>query len=281
MPPDATHHADRPPDAHLLNDVIALARRAGDAVLRVYDGDIDVVAKADASPLTEADLAAHRLLADALGARPEGWPVVSEENERRPEPAGARATTFWLIDPLDGTKEFIGRNGEFTVNVALVRRGVPVLGVVHAPALGVTYAAAEGLGARREDADGARDIGTAAPDAAVRVVASRSHGSPETEAVIAALGELGPVERTAIGSSLKLCLVADGAAHYYPRLAPTMAWDTAAAHAVLREAGGEVLDDRGSPLRYPADATWRNPHFVALYAHDAPLPYAPAPAREP
>lgn len=273
----------RPTPPELRPWLIEQARRAGEAVMAVYAQAFEVEAKADASPLTEADMASHQLLRDALAARAAHWPVVSEEDGAGPDGAPPEPTgdTFWLVDPLDGTKEFVKRNGEFTVNVAMIESGRPVLGVVHAPALDVTYSAAEGEGAFRDDGDGERPIRTRGPDGnRIAVVASRSHGNPATDAFIETLASRYEVSRTSIGSSLKLCYVADGTAQYYPRLAPTMAWDTAAAHAVVAQAGGEVVDARRrEPLRYAptAEAGWRNPSFIVLYAPDAWVPEETSP----
>lgn len=291
-----------PPDlAALLDEAAALARSAGRAILDVYDdpASFDATAKADGSPLTRADLAAHRVLEDGLRELTPDLPVLSEESAEVPYDRRSGWTRFWLVDPLDGTKEFLKRNGEFTVNVALIDvaspgaatngagmptdgAGTPVAGVVHVPVTGVTYGGARGRGAWREDAQGRTAIGTAdPPDGAVRVVASRSHGSPETEAFIDRLEwRFGAVERTSSGSSLKLCRIAEGAAHYYPRLAPTMEWDTAAAQAVVEGAGGAVWRFGGrTPLRY-AKRDLRNPHFLAAFAPDAPLPGADDPGTD-
>lgn len=267
----------------LRDDVLELTRRAGAAILEVYATDFDVTAKADRSPLTAADMASHRILTEGLSALTPDVPVLSEESE-----AVARSTRhtwhrFWLVDPLDGTKEFVARNGEFTVNVALIEGGVPVLGVVHAPVLGVSYAGTahrKGQAAsawRYDDTGAAHPIRTEAPPRdAVRVVASRSHSNPATEAFVDALrARFGDVTMTSRGSALKICLVAEGAAHYYPRLGPTMEWDTAAAHAVLSAAGGALVRvDDHAPLRYNKDDL-TNPHFLALHHADAFLPGTP------
>ena len=267
-------------DPHLRDAVLDLVRRAGAAILEVYATDFEVEAKADRSPLTAADMASHRILVDGLAELTPDVPVLSEES-RAIDPEVRRAWhRFWLVDPLDGTKEFVARNGEFTVNVALVEGGVPVLGVVHAPVLGVSYAGVTHVRghpatAWRFDEQGtAQPIRTAAPaESGVRVVASRSHANAATAAFVDGLrSHFGAVEATSRGSALKICLVAEGAAHYYPRLGPTMEWDTAAAHAVLVAAGGALLraDDR-TPLRYnKPDLT--NPDFLAVHHADAYLP---------
>ena len=252
----------QPPDAwpSLLRAALEAAFAAGEAILAVYRSVIAVDFKADRSPLTEADRAAHRAIASRL--RETELPLLSEEGAQVPPAERARWRTLWLVDPLDGTKEFIKRNGEFTVNVALVREGSPVLGVVYAPVPRDLYVGVAGVGAFRApgiaaagaaslaQACGGGRIGApltplaAAPlaDGPLRVVASRSHGSAETDAFIAELGRGSgrAVETVSRGSSLKLCMIAAGEAHLYPRLAPTMEWDTAAAQAVVTAAGGYV-----------------------------------------
>ena len=229
---------------------------AGDAIRACEErDDCDPRAKADGSLLTAADLAAHRILRDALQSLDARVPIVSEEDR---EPAVCAAPRFWLVDPLDGTREFVAGNGQYTVNVALVENGESVLGVVHAPALGVTYAAVRGRGATRLDAAGERAIRVASHVEPLVVVASRSHAGEQLGVF---LGRLPPHEVVGIGSSLKICLVADGTAHLYPRLGPTMWWDTAAAHAIAREAGAALTTLAGDELRYDG-ASLRNPSFV-------------------
>jgi 3'(2'), 5'-bisphosphate nucleotidase len=257
--------------AALLERVAQITRDAGRVIMDIYATDFAVRGKDDASPVTEADERAERLILPALAALAPGVPIVAEE-----EVAAGRIPAvgdrFWLVDPLDGTKEFVGRNGEFTVNIALIEQGVPVLGVVFAPALGARgrlFAGAadtDGAIAWVEDDAGRRPIRCrAVPPAGPTVVASRSHGDAAAlEAFLAAHLQGRPVASLAnAGSSLKLCLVAAGEADLYPRLGRTMEWDIAAGHAVLRAAGGEVrrVDD-GQPLRY-GKAGFENPHFWA------------------
>jgi len=248
--------------ADLLPAVLETVAAAGRAILEVYASDHAVEYKSDESPLTRADRAAHEILAARLAALDPAIPVLSEESEA----AHARAVRggwrqFWLVDPLDGTREFIGRNGEFTVNVALVRDHRPVLGVVAAPALGITYYAAEGMGAfRRSDVGEAEPIRVRAAADPLVVVGSRSHRGDSLDAVLA---RLGPHELRPMGSALKFCIVAEGAADFYPRLGPTSEWDTAAAQAVLEQAGGAVTTLDGRPLRYNERDTLLNPHFIA------------------
>jgi 3'(2'), 5'-bisphosphate nucleotidase len=250
--------------ALLLDKIVQLARTAGAEIMQVYRSeDFGATSKADNSPLTLADLAAHNCIVAGLGKLEPGYPILSEEDANIPYAERSKWTRFWLVDPLDGTREFIKRNGEFTVNIALVEHGVPVLGVVYAPVPDVCYYAARGNGAfvQRDD-QAAQPIKAAAhtAGAAIKVVASRSHSDVRTEAL---LNKLGEHECISMGSSLKLCLVAEAAAHFYPRLGPTMEWDTAAAHAVVNEAGGMVCDFAQQALRYNKEDL-HNPEFMVL-----------------
>ncbi|MBZ9540463.1 3'(2'),5'-bisphosphate nucleotidase CysQ [Modicisalibacter tunisiensis] len=248
--------------ADLLNHAERIALDAGRAIMAVYARGFTVEEKDDQSPLTEADQAAHDLIVAGLEALPDDIPVLSEEDVEGFPGSDSRGR-YWLVDPLDGTREFIKRNGEFTVNIALIEQGRPVLGVVVAPALGVSYLAAAGVGAFKVSQDGERRAirvsGAPAPGTPWRVVGSRSHPSAETTAW---LDRLGPHEMVAMGSSLKLCLVAEGAADVYPRLGPTCLWDTGAAQAVVEQAGGRVETLQGEPLRYANPEETHNPHFV-------------------
>jgi 3'(2'), 5'-bisphosphate nucleotidase len=243
----------------LLSKVVSIAEEAGIAVMEVYRRDFETVEKADKSPLTEADLASHRRIVEGLEALTPDIPILSEESKEISYEARSGWTLFWLVDPLDGTKEFIKKNGEFTVNIALIENGEAVLGVVHAPALGSTYAAARGVGATK---DGNPMSATEYKGGKLNVVASRSHSGKETEDLIERLrSEVGEVDLVSKGSSLKLCLVAEGAAHLYPRLGPTMEWDVAAAHAVVEGAGATLTDVDGNPFRYNKQ-NLLNPFFV-------------------
>lgn len=255
----------------LLDDVIELSIQAGNAILDVYNSEdgFSTAEKADSSPVTDADHAAHNLLLPALRQIDSSVPVLSEESSLPDFETRATWDTYWIIDPLDGTKEFIKRNGEFTVNIALIRNNVPVLGVVHVPVLGITYAGAEGIGAFRIDAGGESQLSTrkVSKDSSdpLTVVASRSHGSEAVENCMKSLGNVFPdIQRQSMGSSLKLCLVAAGEADLYPRLAPTSEWDTAAAQAVVEAAGGVVLDAELAPLRYNTKADILNPWFYVI-----------------
>ncbi|QTP58906.1 3'(2'),5'-bisphosphate nucleotidase CysQ [Billgrantia antri] len=248
--------------AELLDAVERIAQQAGEAIMRVYARDFSVEVKEDDSPLTEADKAAHEVIITALKALPGAIPILSEEDIAGfpgPDDKGR----YWLVDPLDGTKEFIKRNDEFTVNIALIEHGKPVLGVVVAPALKLTYLAAQGVGAFKVDANGKRTPIRAAgkPDAGARwrVMGSRSHASPDLAAWLDTLGEHDLVP---MGSSLKFCLIAEGRADVYPRLGPTCLWDTGAAQAVVEQAGGRVENLNGEALSYATPERHLNPHFV-------------------
>jgi 3'(2'), 5'-bisphosphate nucleotidase len=250
-------------DRELLEELGAIARRAGDAILDIYGRDFEVQHKDDASPLTEADLASHAVIRDALRSLDPDLPLLSEESAEIPYSERAGWGSYWLVDPLDGTKEFINRNGEFTVNIALVEDHAPVAGVVHVPVRGSTYAGAAGCGAWRRDGEGpAQAIGTRRPPADTPVVVgSRSHANPKLDQC---LRDIGPYEMASMGSSLKFCLVAEGAADLYPRLGPTSEWDTAAAQAVVQAAGGAVLGFDGAPLAYNRKAEYLNPWFLVV-----------------
>lgn len=244
-----------------LQTLCQLAYTAGQEVMAVYHGGGQTWHKDDASPLTEADLCADRVIRQGLERHFPGVFILSEESVSSGAHGGRR---FFLVDPLDGTKEFLKRNGEFTVNIALVQDGRPVVGVVLAPALGELFYAAQGLGACKCDAAGVvRHIATAPwqPGQPLRVMGSRSHGGDQLAAWLAKLDV--PHTFVAAGSSLKFCRIAEGQADMYPRFGPTSQWDTAAAQAVLEVAGGAVTDLQGQPLRYGLDRPVLNPEFVA------------------
>lgn len=246
---------------NLTKSVIKLAEEAGRAILQIYAGPINVTVKGDSSPLTQADQLAHSILTAGLSTLTPQLPVISEESSAEEQARRPELACYWLIDPLDGTKEFIQRNGEFTVNIALIEQGVSRFGVVHVPVSGNTYWGGADVGAWRKDGTGEQAIKVAKPAAGepLTVVGSRSHLNTETENF---LSSLGPYELVSVGSSLKFCLLAEGKAHIYPRLAPTCEWDTAAAQAVLEGAGGSVCALDGSPLRYSKPEIL-NPWFVA------------------
>ncbi|MFY0992613.1 3'(2'),5'-bisphosphate nucleotidase CysQ [Halomonas sp. C05BenzN] len=261
-----THFVTNELRDHLVEGVHA----AGREVLAIYERDFAVETKDDASPLTEADMASHHALVALLETCAPGVPILSEESGEIPYETRRGWQRYWLIDPLDGTKEFIKKNGEFTLNVALVEQGVPVFGIVHAPVLRTTWVGQVG-GAAFKLTNGnhaevrVRELPDPA-DAPWKVVGSRSHGAAEFEAFCA---ELPNHERVSMGSSIKLCLVAEGAADLYPRLAPTCEWDTAAAQAVVTAAGGEVLDATTlEPLRCNRQESVLNPWFIVCGQRD-------------
>lgn len=250
-------------DEDLLANLDRIAVAAGAEVMEVYAGDFASWAKDDASPVTEADLRADRLIRAALTEAYPGVPVVSEESLGEPDPA---ARIFFLVDPLDGTKEFLKRNGEFTVNIALIVDGRPMAGVVGAPALGAVYRGADGLGAMRRDASGEAALRVTAPAAGdpMRIIGSRSHAAAEMDDWLRRLEV--PYSFMAAGSSLKFCRIAEGYADVYPRFGPTSQWDTAAGQSVLEAAGGRVETLSGESLRYGLDRPMLNPSFVAYGA---------------
>lgn len=223
-----------------IKKIIAIAQHAGDAIIEIYTKEFEITYKDDSSPLTEADRAANEIITDGLNALPIKLPILSEEGKEIPYEERKEWDYFWMVDPLDGTKEFIKKNGEFTVNIALIHKETPVLGVVYAPALGDMYWAVQGKGAFKDGKRLPLHINER-PDQLLRVVASKSHLSPETQHYIDTLAKTTEViECVSKGSSLKLCMIAEGSADVYPRLAPTMEWDTAAADAILRETGGKT-----------------------------------------
>jgi len=245
----------------LLERIEHIAHEAGTAIMDIYKRDFAVETKADQSPLTEADQAANDIIVAGLKTLPGGIPILTEEAVDAFSGADSEGR-YWLVDPLDGTKEFIKRNGEFTVNIALIEQGRPIIGVVYAPALETTYLGGEGLGAFKTKPGEARQAITVSQHQAPgpwKVVSSRSHASPET---LEWLNQLGGYELIPMGSSLKICLVAEGAAHLYPRLGPTCLWDTAAAHAIVNAAGGAIKTPEGKTLSYANTSDKLNPWFI-------------------
>jgi 3'(2'), 5'-bisphosphate nucleotidase len=241
---------------------IALARDAGAAIMEVYAQDFDVESKSDASPLTAADMASHRIICAGLAALTPDIPVLSEESASIDWATRRRWSRYWLVDPLDGTREFVKKNGEFTVNIALIDGDASVLGVVYAPALNYMVHGERGVGAFVRD--GAEDVPLLTQQPApkpLRVAASRSHLDARTAA---ALEKMGAVEKIGMGSSLKFCRIAEGRMDVYPRFGPTSEWDTAAAQCVLEAAGGAVLTLDGNALRYNTKESLLNPDFIAL-----------------
>ena len=256
-----------------LPELIRIARAAGDAILHVYKSEIDVQRKLDNSPLTLADIAAHNIIEAGLQQLTPHIPQLSEESVAIPYAIRQEWRRYWLIDPLDGTREFIKRNGEFSVNIALVEQGRPVIGIVYAPVADELYYACCDSGAYKQ-------VGTAAPENiyarqwnanALVFAVSRSHGSPRLQGFLSQVaGNLSMPELISLGSSLKICRVAEGKADLFPRLGLTSEWDTAAAQCVLEEAGGRLTDLDGVPLRYNTKDSLLNPEFFACGAtlHD-------------
>ena len=244
-------------------EIRQISHRAGEAILNIYQQDFSVTQKKDDSPLTQADLASHTIICDALTELTPNIPLLSEESTEIDFSTRSAWSQYWLIDPLDGTREFVNRNGEFTVNIALIRDHAPVFGVVHVPVTGVTYTGIESLGANRRDAGQAPvHIHVRLPCASpIVVVGSRSHANPMLLNHLAAIGDY---ELVSMGSSLKFCLLAEGKADFYPRLGPTSEWDTAAAHAVVNAAGGQIIKLDGEPLQYNRKESLLNPEFLVI-----------------
>jgi 3'(2'), 5'-bisphosphate nucleotidase len=250
-----------------LEPVIAIAKAAGEAIMQVYATDFRVENKADNSPLTQADLAAHEVIVNALKHLTPHIPILSEESDAIDSKIRSRWQQYWLVDPLDGTREFVKRNGEFSVNIALIDEHKPILGVVYAPVNDLLYFATYGQGAYKLAAlNSSLKIHTKTLDLKQLTIAvSRSHRDQQVELFlqnIKANSGSAP-ELISIGSSLKICLVAEGVADVYPRLGPTFEWDTAAAHCILQEAGGDIVDISGRTLRYNTQCSLLNPFFFA------------------
>jgi 3'(2'), 5'-bisphosphate nucleotidase len=253
----------------LAEALVPIAGDAGAAIMAVYDGAFTVEHKQDNSPLTLADLESQRVIIEGLKRLTPDIPILSEESAQAPWSERRMWSDLWIVDPLDGTREFIKRNGEFTINIALVIEHEPVLGVVAAPAQGLLYWGAAGVGAFSRHRGAAESpIKVAPPAAPIRVVGSRSHVSPQTATY---LTRLGPHVMNGIGSSLKFCLVAEGNADLYPRFGPTSEWDTAAGQALLEAAGGHVTRLDGHRLRYNCRESLINGDFLA-FGHSSVLP---------
>ena len=249
--------------------VVDIAIAAGVAIMEIYSRDFAVEHKDDRSPLTAADLASHHLIVDGLRRLTPELPVLSEESASIAWEERRTWTRYWLVDPLDGTREFVKKNGEFTVNIALIENGETVFGVVYAPALEELHYGIRGVGAFVRDGDEDVPILSRKPASPpLRVAASRSHLDERTAAAMRRMGE---VESQGLGSSLKFCRIAEGRMDVYPRFGPTSEWDTAAAQCVLEAAGGAVLTLDGQPLRYNHKESLLNPDFIAL--GDAGLPW--------
>ncbi len=250
-------------EERLLSRIEELARQAGEAIMQVYNaGDFDVTFKKDdiSSPLTKADTEANEIITTGLKTLDPEIPILSEESAAAPYDERKSWKRFWLVDPLDGTKEFINKRDQFTVNIALIEYRKPVMGVVYAPALSTLYFGGHNVGGAFKISQGVYEKISVSnyQENTLKVVASLSHQSQELKDFI---DSIGPAECVSMGSSLKLCLVAEGAAHLYPRLGPTMEWDTAAAHAIVNCAGGTVTDLEGAPLSYNKE-NLLNPFFM-------------------
>jgi 3'(2'), 5'-bisphosphate nucleotidase len=250
-----------------IDPLVVLAEEAGQAILEVYETEFEVEVKDDQSPLTKADLASNAHIVAGLKVLAADIPIITEEGGLPDFEERGQWDRYWLIDPLDGTKEFVNRNGEFTVNIALIDKHVPVLGVVHVPVQQTTYVGCEGSGAQlRERGKDPRRIDVALEsESPVRVVGSRSHRGDSLNSFLENLGDF---EMHPMGSSLKFCRIAEGAADVYPRLGPTSEWDTAAAQAVVEQAGGQVIELDGKPLSYNKKANILNPHFLVIGPQD-------------
>ena len=254
-----------------LTILLKIIREAGSEILSVYsdNSNFRVNYKDDDSPITKADRLANRIIVRALGKLPVNFPILSEESEKPLYRERESWTDYWLVDPLDGTKEFIKRNGEFTVNIAHIRNGVPEMGAVHVPVSGVTYLGKKGSGAWMVDQDDitkeiqARKMENSS--SSIKVLTSRSHSNDSLDNLVKDISkEIGDTEVVTMGSSLKICLLAEGKADLYPRQTPTCEWDTAAAHAVLAGSGGEIFDANFRVLKYNQKSSLLNPNFFAV-----------------
>ncbi len=251
----------------LCQSCITIARAAGKKILEIYETEFDIEHKDDKTPLTNADMASHHTIVDALSRLTPDIPVLSEESASLPFEQRRQWDVYWLVDPLDGTREFIKRNGEFTVNIALIANHKSILGVIHVPVLDIDYFAYEGGGAFKSEQGGAaQPIAVKAGQGERIVVAgSRSHGSEAMQNYMANLSaSYGEVEMLSMGSSLKFCLVAEGKADLYPRLGPTSEWDTAAAQCIVEQAGGHVTRTDMNVLEYNTKDSLLNPFFLVF-----------------
>ena len=246
-----------------LENIIQLSIEAGQRIMEVYNTDFDVVQKSDDSPVTAADMAAHHTIVDGLNELTPNIPVLSEESAKIPFEERSQWQRYWLVDPLDGTREFVKRNGEFTVNIALIDNHESVLGVVYAPVTGELYYAERGAGAYKKlpDKEPTRINSRKKNSQSTIIAGSRSHRG---DSLIRFLENVGDYEVIPMGSSLKSCLVAEGRADIYPRLGPTSEWDTAAAQCVVEEAGGCLTTTDMQPMRYNTKDSLLNPHFLVI-----------------
>jgi 3'(2'), 5'-bisphosphate nucleotidase len=249
--------------ANILPDIRDISEKAGNKILEIYETNFSVENKEDNSPLTAADMAAHKLICEELSKLTPSIPILSEESSQISFEERRSWNQYWLVDPLDGTREFIKRNGEFSVNIALIEGARSILGVIHIPVTGISYSAAINNGTYKHEQNGeATKITVRSTNINnVTVAGSRSHGNKQQQSFIASLDN---PEILAIGSSLKFCLVAEGIADIYPRFGPTSEWDTAAAQCIVEEAGGIVVDTDFNTLEYNAKASLLNPSFLVI-----------------
>ena len=244
-----------------IQDIVTIAKEAGNAIMQVYSQDFKVEYKQDSSPLTLADKKANNIIETGLNKLIVNLPILSEEGENTPYEERKYWEYFWLVDPLDGTKEFVKKNGEFTVNIALIHKDTPVLGVVYAPALDICYWAKKGEGSFKDGRP--LPLKTIKQGDTYKIVTSRSHMSSETKIFINTIDTNKEKKLISIGSSLKICLVAEGEADIYPRLAPTMEWDTSAAHAIISESSGKLTDQISrKSLKYNSKKELLNNNFI-------------------
>lgn len=250
----------------LTEAACALATEAGEKIMAIYEtADFSVETKGDNSPLTAADLASHNCIVDALQQMTPEYPVLSEESVDIPFSERSQWETYWLVDPLDGTREFIKKNGEFSVLIALIHKNEPVVGVVHAPAIETTWYGSLGNGAFKQTGEHKVELSVREPGDTLVVVGSRSHAGDSLKAFMEKIGEH---ELVSMGSILKACLVADGRADIYPRLGLTSEWDTAAAQIIVEEAGGYMTQTDGSPMLYNTKESLLNPHFLVFGSNE-------------
>ena len=249
-------------NTQLIDELITISKEAGEAILKVYNSDFDYQIKEDSSPLTKADEISHKIIVNSLNILTPNIPILSEEGANISFETRSKWERYWLIDPLDGTKEFIKRNGEFTVNIALIESGTPILGIIHIPVSKETYWGSKNEGSFYLDGDNSIEkiYTNNEHQNPIRIMASRSHPSKKLHFF---LEEIDQYEIFTKGSSLKFCLIACGKADIYPRFTPTSEWDIAAGEAIIRYAGGEVLNINGERLTYNDKENFLNPFFIA------------------
>lgn len=250
----------------MIEEVLAIAHEAGNRIREVYEDDYSIAFKSDDTPVTTADLEANKIIVAALEGLSQTFPIISEEEAHIPYAERHSWSRYWLVDPLDGTREFIRRNGEFSVNIALIENGQPILGVITAPVLGLAYFAARGQGAWKQVGDNSPESihVRPVPKDDTELTLARSRCPHTSERLQVFLDNLGTHNEVPMGSSLKSCLVAEGAADLYVRLGPTSEWDTAAAQCIVEEAGGKITDTKLQELKYNTQESLLNPHFMVF-----------------